>query len=331
MLYIGHSGGRHIGFIDVESGEIFAEEGVFLTASHKGSKWQITAQYLLEDHLLFVGTADRDHNPKHSGSGRLQFTLMELSVSDVLPKGSRPALTVVDVGAAGGIEPAWSRFVNDVHFILIEPGPEAAKRLQSETARIPHCTIVEKGLAGRDGVRRLNLTKAPVCSSLLEPDSEVLKRFAIAPIFEVVEQLDVSCFRYDSLLAEGLPAPDYIKLDTQGTELEILTGFGELLWGCAGIVLEAHLYPIYKDQALLGDVVAFLDRYDLALREARPCRTFDDELLEVDCVFTRRLSHSTDSVMRAKVEFVEEALSLQRFSVGANIAREFSQAGSGAG
>src|SRR5262249_28941920 len=57
----------------------------------------------------------------------------------------------------------------------------------------------------------------------------------------------------------GIERVDFIKLDTQGSELMILEGAQETLRrGVFGIEVEVELNPMYEDQPLLADVDRFL-------------------------------------------------------------------------
>ena len=51
---------------------------------------------------------------------------------------------------------------------------------------------------------------------------------------------------------------DFIKLDTQGSELDILHGAGSLLDNCSGLQLEVMFSPLYEGQPLFADVDAYL-------------------------------------------------------------------------
>ena len=51
---------------------------------------------------------------------------------------------------------------------------------------------------------------------------------------------------------------DFIKLDTQGAELEILRGAGPLLDRCLGIEAEVMFMPLYEGQPVFADVDGFL-------------------------------------------------------------------------
>jgi hypothetical protein len=74
----------------------------------------------------------------------------------------------------------------------------------------------------------------------------------------VRKQLHVDCVAMDSIL-EPEDTPDFIKIDTQGAELEILKGARNLLQRSAPLVLaETWCAEIYSGMPLTHDVMAFM-------------------------------------------------------------------------
>ena len=52
--------------------------------------------------------------------------------------------------------------------------------------------------------------------------------------------LAVDCRRGDTLVADGLPAPDVVKVDVQGAELKLLQGMGAVLDDVRSVYVEIH-------------------------------------------------------------------------------------------
>jgi hypothetical protein len=75
----------------------------------------------------------------------------------------------------------------------------------------------------------------------------------------------------DVLAGAGIQEVDFVKLDTQGSELPILRGASRTLGQFVfGIDVEVELNVLYEGQPLFGDVDAFLRRYDYELHELTP-------------------------------------------------------------
>ena len=145
--------------------------------------------------------------------------------------------------------------------VLFEPNPPSCCSSAEAVGGMPGALVIEKGLFNRCGKRPLYVTWQAGCSSLLEPNAEVLKRYRVAPAFEIRQVVEVECARYDELHAAGVvPPPDVIKIDVQGVEYQVLEGFGDLLKHVLAVTLEAHFYQLYRGQRCIGDVVSYLDR-----------------------------------------------------------------------
>ncbi|MEQ8813428.1 MAG: FkbM family methyltransferase [Thalassobaculum sp.] len=108
--------------------------------------------------------------------------------------------------------------------------------------------------------RQLYLTRQPGLASLLPPDPETANLLGLGDAIAVTGTLPVETVPLDAVLRPlGLPHPSHVKLDTQGTELEILRGAEPLVRDqLLSVQVEAEFRPIYRGQALFGDIDRFL-------------------------------------------------------------------------
>lgn len=168
-------------------------------------------------------------------------------------------LTLVDVGARGGLQPNWARAQRHLRVVGFEPDPEEHVRL-TRSADPSRMVYIKAALYRQPAHLTLNLARAAGTSSLLEPNWEFLKRFPDAQRFEIVRQVPVQVDTLDRLLrAHGVHDPDFIKLDTQGAELPILEGSRETLErSILGVEVEVSFAPLYRDQALFSAIDEFL-------------------------------------------------------------------------
>lgn len=116
--------------------------------------------------------------------------------------------------------------------------------------------------------RTLYLTRNPECSSLLEPNHGFFGNFIdCAPQIEVTETREVQTVALDSYLPTvGIRHIDFLKLDTQGTELEILHGAESYLSSSIlGLKVEVEFSPMYLDQPLFADVDAYIRQFGFML------------------------------------------------------------------
>ncbi len=95
--------------------------------------------------------------------------------------------------------------------------------------------------------------------------------------------------RLDSLVAERKwPLPDFIKLDTQGSELDILRGGPQCLAHARGVQIECNVQQYNEGAPLLPDVAGFMRDagfgwYDITQFHFDP----NGELRQADMVFLR--------------------------------------------
>jgi hypothetical protein len=91
--------------------------------------------------------------------------------------------------------------------------------------------------------------------------------------------------------------PDFLKLDIQGYELEVLTGAEQSIQSTEAILMEVNLLGIYENAPLFHETVEYMGRrefqvYDLCSFFRRP---FDGALWQVDVIFVHRSSSLVSS------------------------------------
>lgn len=177
-------------------------------------------------------------------------------------------LKFVDIGARGSAVPQLMPLAPFAHYYAFEPDPSEAERL---AALLPErwrgVTVVPIAIGSLEGEATLFVTRAPGLSSLLCPDVSVTGRFFKGNEFEVVSTRPVSVLGLDQAAAQyGFEDACFVKLDTQGTELDILHSGRELLHdSVVGVQVEVEFSPFYDGQPLFADVDAFLRGLNFSL------------------------------------------------------------------
>lgn len=163
--------------------------------------------------------------------------------------------TLVDVGAAAGVDARWHPFRGSVQVVGFEPQAEEFAKLPQS----PGQRWIQAALAGRPGPRTLHLTRYWSNCSLLLPNPAVLQQFEWGNDHDVLKECPLDCTTLDACLrGEGI-RPDFLKVDTQGSELEILTGARTTLEQDVQIVeVEVEFTPLYQAQPLFAEVDQFL-------------------------------------------------------------------------
>ena len=164
----------------------------------------------------------------------------------------------LDVGAQGGFNSDKffpEKYNKYFESILVDPLKNSLEGKESTHT-------INKGLWSSKGVRKLYiLNKRPQSSSMYEPDKKSLSIYGFEEkdfhLFDVSKTETVECDTLSSSLkALNINTLDYLKIDTQGAELEILKGlenYRPLLIKC-----EVQIFPMYKKEPSWTEVTDLL-------------------------------------------------------------------------
>ena len=167
----------------------------------------------------------------------------------------------IDIGSRGGVQKKWLIFKDKLNVIGFEPDKEEYDRMQNEGLPMKNYNI---GLWKEKGIIDFYLTRNGRCSSNLEPNTEVLDEFPESDRFDIIKKTNIPVDTLDNILnssnkVEGGDIPDFVKLDTQGTELYILQGMTETLnRSIFGIEIEVEFISMYRKQPLFHEVDEFM-------------------------------------------------------------------------
>lgn len=169
------------------------------------------------------------------------------------------AFNILDVGASGKPYGPFERIKNAARIFLTDPDSREFESSKKDgKTRIPKA-IIDNDV---DNEVKLFLTKSPYCSSTLEPDFTRLVNFTYPDLFRVEKITNLPATSINRVIKEyNIDGFDWIKLDTQGTELKILKSisqgyFSKLL--C--IDLEIGLYPHYIRADTMPAAHEFLEK-----------------------------------------------------------------------
>jgi FkbM family methyltransferase len=174
-------------------------------------------------------------------------------------------LGFVDIGARGGVHDLVAPIAKMVAVLGFEPdGPACdelnAKLLTDKTWARALCLPV--ALSDAAGPATLHLCAAPTNHSLLPVDADFVARYRMEK-FAQTGSLALNTQALDTVLFDTLAAEpgwgEFLKIDTQGTELEILQGARRTLRErTAAIFVEVEFCQIYERQKLFSDLELFL-------------------------------------------------------------------------
>jgi len=164
-------------------------------------------------------------------------------------------VTLIDIGAAGGIEPRWRHASRYLNFIGFEPDVRSQESLMKQSSVCKNYVIYPFAIWSTAGSIPINFTRKPEVSSFFEPNLDFLEKYPQSDRFDRENIVSIECKTLDSLAIKN---PDFIKLDIQGAELEALNGAEITLRECLGVELEIEFSEIYKGQPLFGEISTFL-------------------------------------------------------------------------
>jgi FkbM family methyltransferase len=167
-----------------------------------------------------------------------------------------PFMTAVDIGAMllpGQTDPlARLNELGLLRVIGFEPLPAECEKLNALGR--PGRRYLPYAIANGER-RKFYVTNTGMTSSLLRPNLEFAKLFNnLAELMQVISIADIDTVRLDDVAEIREQGCDLLKLDTQGSEAEILAHAGQTLGRCLIIQSEVEFVSLYEGQPLFADV-----------------------------------------------------------------------------
>jgi FkbM family methyltransferase len=158
-------------------------------------------------------------------------------------------IAALDIGAQGG-------FNSDIFFperynkffepILVEPIKKEAEKLMAKNKY-----VIDKGIWSQKTKKNIYIMgNRPGSSSMYQPNPNYFDIHKVKKKdysnYDVTETIEIDCDSLNTFLKKfGIHKLDYLKIDTQGSELEILKGLGD--YRPLVIKIEAHIFSMYKE------------------------------------------------------------------------------------
>lgn len=182
------------------------------------------------------------------GAEHIAWILRELKINCVLDVGANIGLYGQRL-RSGGYE---GRIVS------FEPLPHTAERLRKAATGDPDWRIVECALGEAEAKAEMTVVDGRGATSSLLAASEFGKSWS--PGLEGIRREEVEIRRLDSLFDEavaGIEAPRvFLKIDTQGYDLQVFAGAGDRIREILGMQSEVSCVPIYQGMARLPEQIS---------------------------------------------------------------------------
>jgi FkbM family methyltransferase len=170
-----------------------------------------------------------------------------------------PAIRIVDIGAlwlgdgAVAYDPLLA--TGRASVIGFEPIPDECDSLNRRFQQQQHVYLP---YAIGDGEKHLfHRCNFGMTSSLFEPDLDWMNLFHDLPGYcQVTSVQEIDTHRLDDV--KEVSGADYLKIDVQGAELDVLKGAARVLKDVLVVQTEVEFVPIYRGQPLFSDIDSFL-------------------------------------------------------------------------
>lgn len=173
-------------------------------------------------------------------------------------------MIVFDVGANNGSSSVPLAQKNpDILVFAFEPTPEMINTIKGKIEGMENYIIIPKAVSNYNGVAQFNVAGNWDwgCSSLLEFSENSKTQWPGRTDFNVTYKMDVEVIRLDTFMEENnISQIDFLHIDTQGSDLNVLKGLGKYITNVVQGTMEAGTSDdiLYNGQNKLNESVKFL-------------------------------------------------------------------------
>lgn len=194
--------------------------------------------------------------------------------------------TVIDVGASYGQFASFAAYrFGDARIVSFEPLDDARATIERNLGS--RVETRQWALSSRPGRAAFHVATSNDSSSLLSPSELQVQEF---PGSESAAETTVDVRTLaEEFTASEIASPSLLKIDVQGAELDVLRGARDLLGAFDDVFVECSFMELYEDQALAGEVIAFMTDHGYRIASITGAATTQArELLQADVLFRRR-------------------------------------------
>lgn len=198
---------------------------------------------------------------------------------------------VLDVGANVGQYARELRVIGYKGLIVsFEPDPAPYRQLAAAASADPKWKALNVALGRTSGEANLNIMARSDFNSFRSPSSR--DTHSVDALNAVVETVPVQVRTVADILADlqathGFTSP-YLKMDTQGFDLEVFAGAEGAIDRIVGMQSEVAVKRIYEGMPDWRDSVALYENCGFELAGLFSVTPWQDELVEFDCFMVNR-------------------------------------------
>ena len=207
-------------------------------------------------------------------------------LQDILSS-SDDRFVLMDIGARDGVSRTWTPIADMARIIGFEPDTDECERLNNNGMGVE---FIASALAASPGKRPFYLTEWEDCSGFMPCDENYFGRFPNAINNTVRAQITLQADSLDNIVGKSpIPHIDFIKIDTEGSELDVLQGARDTLRNgrVLGLLVEVWWDPRLKSQPAFSDLDAFIRSHGFSFFDIE-CQRYPRNTLPVGRMNKRR-------------------------------------------
>jgi len=164
-------------------------------------------------------------------------------------------ISLLDVGARSGLLYPYIYLSYFKRFYLegIEPDKKEVEAIMNSKKYGDYDKIHTVILSDKPGKIPLYITKMLGCTSIYKPNFQKVNYYTKSNYYKILKKIEVSATTLSELYENKMKF-DFIALDVQGAEYNILKGGKEIFENAIGISLEANFSEMYENQPLFSDI-----------------------------------------------------------------------------
>ncbi len=175
---------------------------------------------------------------------------------------SSEKINFIDIGASTFDENNKLLKYKFVNLHLFEPDDRV---LKSFFGKHENLHLYDVGLWSNKSIKEINLLKNQIASSVYKPNIKILKNYLL-PIdqYNIEKKEKIKLNKLDNL-TKKIKKSDFIKIDAEGADYDILLGAKKSLNYTIGLQIETQSIERYKDSKLNFEIFKFLDENNFEL------------------------------------------------------------------
>ena len=181
-----------------------------------------------------------------------------------------------DIGASNGIFSFKFLEKNpNSHIYCFEPNKLNFEKLKKNTNNTNNIKIYPYAISNISGIKTFYQANYTNSSSLL-PFTENTKKWKnptkTTPELKTIDEYLVKCIRLEDFIKNNnIKYIDYIKIDTQGHDLNVIKSLGDKIKIVKKLVAEVQIvdYELYKNSSKKEELLSYLKKYNFEIQKTQ--------------------------------------------------------------